>query len=275
MSCTENEEATKEATDTIEQISLVLFTAIGDVPYGANDREGLVRMINQHNTITSSEFVVHVGDIKRGAEPCDEVVYNEVSTILKSFTAPTFMLLGDNEYNDCADPVQAFEYWKQYFLKFNENWSFDQRISYQDKRTENFSWVQNRVLFVGLNIVGSRVHDQNEWTERLTDNAEFLNAQITVHKNNIEAIVVMAHANMVEAGPVKFEAFTIPFRAAAASFKKPILYVQGDGHIWFTNKPWPEQNITRVQIDGGTKAVQISVDVSKENPFSFNRTFLE
>lgn len=273
LGCSSSENNPKQP-DT-EIINPVTFTAIGDVPYSDTIREGLIAMISKHNTITSSEFVVHVGDIKRGADPCNEAVYDDVSGILKNFKAPTFMLLGDNEFNDCANPNQAFNYWKQYFLKFNENWTFNQKITYQTERTENFSWVQEKVLFIGLNIVGSRVHDQAEWTKRLTDNSNFLNSQIEANKNDIEAVVVMAHANMVEAGPAKFEPFTVPFRAAAASFKKPVLYLQGDGHIWFTNKPWAEQNITRVQIDGGIKAVQITIDTNKAEPFSFNRTFLD
>jgi hypothetical protein len=85
----------------------------------------------------------------------------------------------------------------------------------------------------------------------------------------------MPHTNMVETGPVKSEPFTVPFRAVAASFKKPILYLQGGGHICFTNKPWSEQNITRVQIDGGIKAIQITIDANKAERFLFNRTFLD
>tara|TARA_R110002012_G_scaffold322108_1_gene555955 strand:+ start:74156 stop:75037 length:882 start_codon:yes stop_codon:yes gene_type:complete len=273
LSCSESENKNKDAEQ--ETIKPVSFTVIGDVPYGDVQRDGLIALVNTHNTITSSEFVVHVGDIKRGADPCNEAVYADVSSILKAFTTPTFMLLGDNEYNDCSDPIEGLSYWKRYFLKFNENWTFDQKITYQVARSENFSWVQEKILFIGLNIVGSSVHDQAEWTERLTDNMNFLNTQIEANKNDIEAIVVMAHANMVEAGAAKFEPFTIPFRAAAASFKKPILFLQGDGHFWFRNKPWDEKNITRVQIDGGTKAVQVTVDARKSEPFSFDRTFLD
>lgn len=253
----------------------VTFTVIGDVPYGNTQREGLISMIAKHNTLTSSEFVVHVGDIKPGIDPCDENVYEDVSSILKTFKAPTFIVLGDNEYNDCSDPFTALGYWNQYFLHFNENWTFNQSITYQTNRTENFSWLQDKVLFIGLNLVGSSVHDQNEWTSRLTDNVNFVRTLLEQYKSDAEAVVIFGHANMVEVGPVKFESFTIPFRAAAASFKKPVLYIQGDGHAWYKNKPWAEQNITRVQIDGGATAVQVTIDVNKADPFSFNRTFLD
>lgn len=256
-------------------INSVVFTVIGDVPYGNTQREGLLTMIKKHNSITSSEFVVHVGDIKPGVDPCEENIYLDVSSILKTFKVPTFMLLGDNEYNDCADPNQALIYWKQYFLKFNENWDFSQKIKYQPERPENFSWVQEKILFIGLNIVGSKVHDEVEWTNRLTDDANFVTSQVELHKNDIKTVIIFAHANMVEGGSVKFEPFTIPFRATAAAFKKPILFIQGDGHVWFKNNPWPEQNITRVQIEGGATAVQVTIDVNNAIPFTFNRTFLD
>ena len=103
LSCSESENKNKDAEQ--ETIKPVSFTVIGDVPYGDVQRDGLIALVNTHNTITSSEFVVHVGDIKRGADPCNEAVYADVSSILKAFTTPTFMLLGDNEYNDCSDPI--------------------------------------------------------------------------------------------------------------------------------------------------------------------------
>ena len=266
---------TTTSQPTVEIIESVTFSVIGDVPYNNSQRDGLIAMIAKHNMITSSEFVVHVGDIKPGADPCAESVYEDVSTILKTFKAPTFIILGDNEFNDCNEPLVALSYWHQYFLHFNENWTFDQTITYQTERPENFSWFQNQVLFIGLNLVGSSVQDQNEWTTRLSDDANFVSTLIENHKNDAAAIVIFGHANMVEIGPAKFEPFTIPFRAAAASFKKPILYLQGDGHVWYKNKPWEEQNITRVQIEGGANAVQVTVDVTKTEPFTFNRTFLD
>jgi hypothetical protein len=79
----------------------------------------------------------------------------------------------------------------------------------------------------------------------------------------------------VEAGPDKFKPFTDLFRAAAKSFGKPVLMVQGDGHFWIKNKPWEEQNITRLQIDGRDTAVKITVDTDLDYPFAFDRGFLD
>lgn len=271
-----------ENTDTIQPIDTttaildsVIFSVIGDVPYNAEQRDGLISLIQTHNTKAKSEFVVHVGDIKPGADPCDEAVFQDVSGILKEFSAPTFMLLGDNEYNDCDDPISALQLWNQYFLNFHQNWTFDQTITYQDNRAENFAWTQDKVMFVGLNLVGSDVHNQDEWDTRLTDNGNFLRDFVSIHRDNSEALVIFGHANMVELGPDKFKPFTDVLRSVAEEFNKPMLYMQGDGHFWFMNRPYEEMNLLRVQIEGGANAVQVTVNPNMEQPFIFDRNFLD
>jgi hypothetical protein len=108
----------------------------------------------------------------------------------------------------------------------------------------------------------------------LTQNGQWFKKLLEEQGNKVEATVVFGHANMVEAGADKFKAFTDLFRASAESFGKPVLMVQGDGHFWLKNKPWPEQNITRLQIDGGDAAVKITVDTNLEYPFSMDREFM-
>ncbi|WP_140157755.1 MULTISPECIES: metallophosphoesterase [Arenibacter] len=274
----ENEDSPpKDTTDDDLAVGTdpVSFTVIGDVPYSEEQRDGLLELINKHNASDPSEFVVHVGDIKPGAVSCEEPIYKDVDSILRLFEAPTFIVLGDNEYNDCDNPAQGLEYWKKYFLHFNKNWTFKPEVTYQAARTENFSWTMEKVLFIGINLVGSNVHDAGEWQTRLTDNGNWVKKLMEEQQETVAAAVIFGHANIVEAGPEKFQVYTDAFRLASKSFGKPVLYVQGDGHIWYQNKPWPEKNITRLQIDGGIKAVKITVDLHKDSPFVFDRTFLD
>lgn len=271
-SCSNDKEKNNTPKETIEP---VIFTAIGDVPYSDWQRDTIAKVITKHNQIAKSEFVIHVGDIKTGQTPCEESIYQDVSNLLKEFTVPTFIILGDNEYNDCADPAQGLAWWNQYFLNFHKKWSFEPVVDTQTVRPENFSFIKNKVLFIGINIVGSSAHDQNEWDTRLTDNANWVKQKLETHKDDVEAVVVFGHANITELDPDKFNTFTIPFRAAAVSFGKPVLYLQGDGHVYYKNKPWPEQNITRVQIDGGHRALEVTVDANKSYPFSFNGRYLD
>ncbi len=131
----------KKDNDVIDnpKATTIVFTVIGDVPYDLTQREGLVDLISKHNAQNASEFIVHVGDIKPGKDPCNESVYQDVSTLLQKFKKPTFIVLGDNEYNDCDNPTQALHFWNTNFLHFNEHWTFNHQISYQNNRNENFS----------------------------------------------------------------------------------------------------------------------------------------
>lgn len=275
--CVKDSSESKDPIDNnpVIQTDPVTFTVIGDVPYSEEQRTGLLALIDKHNALDPSEFVVHVGDFKPGIVPCEEPVYKDVDSILRLFKAPTFVVLGDNEYNDCTDPDQGLEYWKKYFLKFNENWTFEPTVSYQKERNENFSWVKNNVLFIGINLVGSTVHDPAEWQTRLTDNGNWIKKQMEEQKDKVSSAVIFAHANIVELGADKFQVFTNAFRSASKTFNKPVLFVHGDGHFWLQNNPWPENNITRLQIEGGVKAVKITVDTESSSSFVFDQKFLD
>lgn len=253
----------------------ISFTVIGDVPYNREQRSGLIKLVTKHNAISNSRFVVHVGDIKPGTAACEEYDYQDIDNILRKFQVPTFVVLGDNEYSGCASPAQGLEYWNKYFLHYSDNWSFDAPITYQTERVENFSWVMNKVLFIGINLIGSSVHDKNEWQNRLLDNGNWVSQLIDQQKDLAEAVVIFGHANMIEEGPEKFKPFTDLFTAAAQSFGKPVLYVQGDGHYWIEDKPWKEQNITRIQVIGGATAAKIIVDIQRDYPFIFDEAYLD
>ena len=129
-------------------------------------------------------------------------------------------------------------------------------------------------MFIGINLIGSSVHDKNEWQNRLIDNGNWVKQLMESQKDLVEAVVIFGHANMIEEGAAKFEPFTDIFTASANSFGKPVLYVQGDGHYWIEDRPWREQNITRIQIKGGATAAKIIVDIQLEFPFVFDKNYL-
>lgn len=246
----------------------IIFSAIGDVPYSEEVVKELDNSIADHNKSSESSFIIHLGDIKPGSKPCDEIVYENVSAQLKKSNLPVYIIPGDNEFNDCTDPDQAFSLWNKYFFHLNENWEKIHDVDYQIERKENFSWVEKEVVFIGLNLVGGRVHDSLEWKNRLESNAEWIDQLVEQNKSSLKAMVVFGHANMNNK-PEKFDSFVEKFRVTAKSFGKPILYLQGDGHHWIEDRPWEEQNILRVQVDAGANILKVKVDTKLENPFIF------
>jgi hypothetical protein len=253
----------------------ITFTAIGDVPYTEEQYQWLRQFVESHNTENDADLVIHLGDIKSGTAPCHEEVYKEVSSILKELTVPTFVLPGDNEWNDCADTDLAWTYWVKYLYHFHENWPSLRKIEYQPGSAENFHWIEGGVLFAGFNLVGGRIVDSVQWHHRLTQNAAWLRDLLGNPALDIEAAVIFGHANMVGTTD-KFRPFTDNFIESARKFEKPILFLHGDGHIWIEDKPWSAQNITRVQVDfwlNGPAPLKVTIDLNSEMPFILNREY--
>ncbi len=253
----------------------ITFTAIGDVPYTEEQYQWLRQFVESHNTENDAAFVIHLGDIKSGGIPCHEEIYKEVSDILKRLTVPTFMVLGDNEWNDCADVDLAWTHWAKYLYNLHENWPFQRKIAHQPGSTENFSWIESGVLFAGFNLVGGRIVDSVQWHHRLTQNAAWLRGLLEDSADDVAAAVIFGHANMVGKGDI-FRPFTDTFIESARKFEKPILFLHGDGHQWIEDKPWVAQNITRVQVDfwlNGPAPLKVTVDINSEMPFILSRAY--
>ncbi len=248
---------------------LVTFYAMGDVPYKPEEDILLPQQIEE--LPDDAEFVIHVGDIKGGGPPCVEAVYQKVSGMLRQSRAPVFIIPGDNEWNDCSDPApdQAWSYWKQYFNRFDDHWNHSLPIFRQIEHEENFSFMKNRVLFVGLNIVGGFVHDPAEWRQRHADDLEWIRRNVAKFGDEAGCLVLFGHATPAE----KHQDFFDPLMTVAQEFEKPILYLHGDGHNWIHDRPFSAANILRVQVDQGGKAPPLQVTITNDatEPFQFDR----
>ncbi len=247
----------------------VVFSAMGDVPYSITGGEVLTKQVQQHNANSPSSFAVHLGDIKSGFGPCLEAVYSSTANLLLGLDVPTFMLPGDNEWNDCADPDAAWVFWDQYFGEFEQNWADAPAVEHQDLRNENFAWEQDGVLFIGLNLVGGAVHDAAEWDLRLGQNADWVEAHFTEHGDAVHAAVVFGHASP----PPTHDVFMNRFHPAVEALGKPVLYLHADGHFFEEQHPYFEDNLWRVQVDEGGVAVPLQVTVLPEGdaPFVLER----
>ena len=245
---------------------LVTFYAIGDVPYAEAEDLLLPKQIGE--IPPDAEFLVHLGDIKDGNTPCDEAVYMKLSGILQESRSRVFVVPGDNEWNDCVDPNSAWQFWKKHLFQFDRHWKNGQAVERQKELPENFAFLRNTVLFVGINLVGGHVHDAEEWKRRHALNADWIIGSMKEHRPNIKAMVLFGHASPSASHKDFFDRF-VPI---AAEFAKPILYLHGDGHVWIKDRPFEAKNILRVQVDRGgiTPPIQIRV-VPSDAPFVFDR----
>lgn len=245
----------------------VTFYAMGDVPYAPGEDVLLPKQIE--NLPGDAEFVIHVGDIKRGLPLCTESVYTKVAGMLGKSAPPVFIIPGDNEWNDCVNPDQAWEYWDRHFMKFDERWQHRLSVSRQKIREENFAFVKSGVLFIGLNIVGGRVHDEQEWKLRHAGDLDWVKSNVQRFGTEISSLVIFGHAKPAKVHNDFFD----PFSKVAEDFGKPVLYLHGDGHKWIYDRPFKAKNILRVEVDQGGIAPPVKVMVTDHptKPFVFDR----
>ncbi|MBC8402420.1 MAG: hypothetical protein H8E14_13105 [Candidatus Marinimicrobia bacterium] len=245
----------------------VIFSVMGDVPRSEAEKVLLQEQIRQHNQQSPAQFVFHVGDIKSGSTPCDEDNYALVADYLKQLTVPVFIVPGDNEWNDCEDPIQAWNYWEQYFMAFDQNWDVPFEVQRQIGYPVNSTFVQNEILFIALNLVGGRIHDQAEWDAMQQNAVDWIEQQL--QRKRLLATVVLAQANPDE----KHQLFMDQFLPLVDKFKYPLLFIHGDGHHWIYDDPWLVPNLIRIQVDEGGIAdpLQVTVAGNKTISFEFER----
>ena len=286
----------------------VIFSAMGCGPYTAPDKPAVAFYVRQENQERKSEFMVHLGDVfksplvkrpKDDAAPADpakkagpqplppdqlptEAEYRETAELLsKGNTIPTWIVPGDNEWNDLENPGQGWSWWQTYYAKFEKHFPDAWKTERQADRPENFTFVRKGVVFIGVNLVGGAIHDASEWALRLPQDAAWIKEVLSrPSMTDVRAAVVLCQANPLVLKPgdpkEKFKPFLVPFRQTAVEWKKPLLLLHADGHVWIDDQPWPEKNIRRVQVDKwDTKFPTVQVTVGEagdvKTMFTFNR----
>jgi len=285
----------------------VIFSAMGCGPYTPPDKPAVAFYVRQENRERTSEFMVHLGDVFKSPQvkrPTDgaassptktsepeppgpdqmptEAEYHWTADLLTNGnTIPTWIVVGDNEWNDLEDPVQGWKWWQKYYARLEEHFQPGWKTERQPERPENFAFVRKGVGFIGINLPGGRVHDASEWAVRLPQDADWIKQVLSrPSMSDVRCAVVLCQANpfTIKAGEPKdkFKAFLIPFRQAAAEWRKPLLFLHSDGHVWVDDQPWPEKNIRRIQVDKwDVKYPTLQVTVADEGDaktmFTFNR----
>ena len=51
------------------------------------------------------------------------------------------------------------------------------------------------ILYIGINLVGGVIHDEDEWPARHAANLVWIDSQFAKHRQDIEVMIVFAHAD--------------------------------------------------------------------------------
>ena len=252
------------------QPSRTTFYAFADLPYKESEVEKLKAGVQAINRDESHDFSIHLGDIKAGKAPCERWQYEQTWEILKRLDKPTFIIPGDNEWNDCPDPDSAWPLWEEHFMEFDQNWPAPKfEVARQPARRENFAFVHRRCLFVGLNLVGGRVHDEVAWKDRLNDDIHWLKKNFSTHQNKVKCAVVFGHAQPPAGAGHPNNRLFDALKAAALEFRKPVLFMHGDGHVLEIER-FLADNLLRLELNGGKEndwLMKVVVEAGEEQPF--------
>lgn len=247
--------------DTWEETT---FYVIADVPYDDDEREdmpGLVAAIPEDGA-----FAVHLGDIKHAQESCNQGAITTFVNFVKKSAVPMFVVVGDNEYNDCSDPEDALELWRDGLVRFDtKHWNHSLPVRTMDNRPESFYFVNKGTLFIGLNLVGTPSFSDDEWDERLDTQVEWTIQLIEEHRtgdNEVGAVVILGHASPNG----EHDPFFIPLRDYIRKILQnsmPILYLCGDVHSFYYDPNYENQpSWLRVRLEGGSKDPPLKVVVN-------------
>lgn len=211
-------------------------------------------------------FVIHLGDIKSSATPCDYTNFAIADGFLSQSKVPAFFVIGDNEWNDCQYPDAAFALWKTIYVRFDRKyWKHDLQVKQMPGRPESFTFVNRGTLFIGLNLVGSPVVDWTEWNNRTRTQLDWTLELIEQGRSGdmaIGAIVIFAHANL----DGKHRLFVDPLVAYVRDVLQdriPIMYIGGDNHSWLYEPGYKGlSSFLRARKTGGTNEPPLRIVVN-------------
>ncbi|WP_051243097.1 hypothetical protein [Azohydromonas australica] len=169
------------------------FALIGDVPYGTREVPQVDALIRALNADAELAFVLHVGDIKSGAERCDDGLLRERLRQMQQVRAPLVYTPGDNEWTDCHRPLnggyvptERLALLRRLFFAEPGRSLGRQPMAVRSQAledpahaafVENVMFERQRVLFATLHVVGSR-NDLLPWVGvDYRDNVSGTNAQ--------------------------------------------------------------------------------------------------
>ncbi|MCB0584974.1 MAG: metallophosphoesterase [Phaeodactylibacter sp.] len=248
------------------------FYAFADLPYKEKEVEKLKDGVEAINRDDDYDFSIHLGDIKAGKDPCNLEYYTQASGILKRINKTTFIIPGDNEWNDCQDPDSAWQLWEQHFMAFEQNWpGRTLKVRHQPSRKENFAFVHRKCLFIGLNLVGGKVHDKEEREQRLADDAEWMRRNFDEYGKKVKCAIVFGHAQPVFDKEDPNQVFFDALKTEAEAFGKPLLFMHGDGHELELER-FLAPNLLRFELNGGKESdwlMKVVVEPRKPQPFTF------
>jgi hypothetical protein len=272
------------------------FFAVGDLPY-ANAETNLLEQLLAQAADEEPRFIVHIGDIKSGSQPCTDARNRAVAQLFRAQPVPVVYTPGDNEWTDChrqraggLDPLDRLGAVRRMFFGDPDvlhNRELEPEAPLPDF-PENAYFIDEGVLFAVLHVVGSNnawqpknPAGQAAFDARAAANRKLLAAALAAGQEaDVRAAVLMFHANPLFEEQGARRGF-VPFKQDLLwfldGFAGPVLLIHGDTHRYRFDRPLvhrdsgePIARVQRLEVPGSpvVAGVWVSVDPDAETVFS-------
>ena len=273
------------------------FALIGDTPYNEAEAAALDSMIEEINR-EDLAFVIHVGDITGGQGPCTNEWLEARKRQFAKFRHPFVIVPGDNEWVDCHrsgfDPIERLAKFRELFEAgdtslANRSLRLERQTGPYREYREHMRWIAADVLFVGINVQGSnnnlgRTPAMNaEHRARMAAVFAWLEDSVRLtERHRLAGMLIFAQGDpdfegkVQRKGPNGFADFRSALRDLALKFKKPVLFVNGDTHLYKLDQPIadpatgrPLANFTRVIVFGSPQTRWVRAGIDPTSPQLF------
>jgi hypothetical protein len=278
----------------------VTLAIVGDVPYGTSQESTFSDLIGAVNSDPKVRTVVHVGDIKSGSTTCTDERFAAVRRAFDTFEDPVVYTPGDNEWTDCHrlnngayDPLERLATIRSLFFATPGAvlGRHPMRVESQPALVEDVRWIESRVAFATLHVIGSnnglapwtglgqtaptplqaaevdaRINAVLAWVDATFDAAE---------ANGLEGVLLAMQADTWSPTPASAQqAIVSRIATRTAAFEGKVLLLQGDSHQFVADDPLGLSNFSRVVVHGETlpfEYLRLTIDPRTTELFSWER----
>jgi hypothetical protein len=237
---------------------------IGDTGYTAGDDGNLLKVRASANA-AGLAFVVHDGDIQKGATPCSDSRLRSVKGVFNGFGTLVYTP-GDNEWQDCPNGSGWLADIRRTFFATGSSLGLHPiGQARQGGSPENARWERGGVVFATLDVPGPNgggpVGADLAWLDAAFDRAAAARAA---------AVMIIWQDDPTDNG--SSAALVAKLKSRTAAFGRPVVLVHGDTHVHRLDHPWKDvPNLTRLETYPGstTQWVEATVNPGSPGVFSF------
>ena len=255
---------------------------IGDVPYGVEQEASVGLLVDAINEDPYVRLALHLGDIKSGSTDVHgRALRRRRSATFESFEDPVVYTPGDNEWTDCHrvnnggyDPLERLAAVRGHILRRARvpcsvgRPSKRRRI--KPELVENVRWIESRVAFATLHVIGSN-NGLSPWTgigntvptaeqaaevdapDRRRARLDRRDVRRRRASVDLRGVVLAMQADTWAPLPSSAQqAIVDRIALCTAAFDGEVLLLQGDSHTYVVDDPLALPNFTRIVVHGET-----------------------